>query len=335
MLENLRYKIIQAPMAGNIVSPRMVATICNNGMLGSIPSGYLTIEALRMFIRKVKYLTTNPFAVNVFIEDFRVTDTMLDKSHEIIEIEKQLGIYTNENFVVPKNISMNEYADLLIGENIPMVSCTFGFFDFEIIEKLKSHNIQIIATATTPEEAKYCAENGADAIVLQGVEAGGHQGSFLSNQLSNYSALELLAKVKALNVNCRLICAGGISEANMKVYFDNGADYVQIGSAFMLCEESLLPRFIKEYIVSKAKTKFTRDITGKYARGIENQLMKELAMSKVYDFPVQHYATSTIRKYARENLNPEYMSLWSGSNYENMKTLSLNYLLEQLKLACI
>lgn len=335
MLENLRYKIIQAPMAGNIVSPEMVATICNNGMLGSIPSGYLTLEALRTFIHKVKSLTKNQFAVNIFIEEFRATDTMLNKSNEVIAIEKQLGIYNNDSFTVPKNISMNEYIDLLIAESITIVSCTFGFFDSVTVEKLKDHNVQIIATATTLEEAKYCAENGANAIVLQGVEAGGHQGSFLSNQLSNDSTLELLAKVKALKLDCKLICAGGISETNIKVYFANGADYVQIGSAFMLCEESLLPRFIKEYIASKAKTKFTRDITGKYARGIENLLMNKLTVSQVYNFPIQHYATSSIRKYARENLNPEFMSLWCGSNYENMKILSLNYLLEQLKLACI
>ncbi len=323
MFENTKYKIIQAPMAGNITNPDLVAQICSHGMLGSIAGGYLSLEALSNFIQATKKLTTNPFIVNLFIEEQRKLQQSWPKSLEIIALEKELGIYSKDTFTEPATINMDKYIDLLIAEQVALVSCTFGFFDSKIVERLKSAGMKIVGTATTIQEVKYCAANGADAIVLQGTEAGGHQGSFLKNEPNYTTTLELLQEVKKLKLNVPLISAGGISATNMYEYFTNGATCVQLGTLFMLTQESSLPLEVKKFIELHQHTKLTKDITGKWARGVANKLMQNLYESNIYNFPRQHYATSAIRNVAKHQLNPEYLALWAGSNPKNCQINSL------------
>ena len=330
MFENIKYKIIQAPMAGNITNSDLVAQICNHGMLGSIAGGYLSLEALANFIQTTKKLTTNPFIVNFFIEEQRKLQQSWPKSLEIIALEKQLGIYNQDTFTEPVTISTDKYIDLLIAEQVALVSCTFGFFDSKIVERLKSAGIKIIGTATTVQEAKYCTANGADAIVLQGAEAGGHQGSFLKNEPNYTTALELLQETQKLKLNLPLISAGGVSPTNMHEYFTNGATCVQLGTLFMMTQESSLPLEVKQFIELHLQTKLTKDITGKWARGVVNKLMQELNGSNIYDFPRQHYATSAIRNAAKHQLNPEYLALWAGSNPDNCQINSLDETITKL-----
>lgn len=128
-----------------------------------------------------------------------------------------------------------------------------------------------------------------------------------------------------------LIVTGGIGLDEISDYLNNGADAVQLGTIFMLCQESNLPRSIKEYIIAKQTTRFTKYLTGRYARGVENLLMNELEGDYQYLFPLQHYATSELRKYARQNNLPEYMSLWAGSNPKNLQILQLETLIELIK----
>lgn len=104
----------------------------------------------------------------------------------------------------------------------------------------------------------------------------------------------------------------------MPVYFAAGCDYVQLGSAFMMTNENNLPHEIKEYIALKKHTDLTNVITGKWARGVENTLMKTISDSDIYDFPAGHYSTAKLRAYAKKTLNPEYVSLYAGSNTDNL-----------------
>lgn len=310
-------------MTGNIVNPQLVANICNNGMLGSIPAGYLSIEKLREFIIETQKLTNNPFIVNFFIEEQRNIVQYFNKPLEVIKLEKQLNADIETKFCEPTNVSMNEYIDLIIEQKIPAVSCTFVFFDSEIVAKLKTHKIKIIATATNIEEARYCATHGADAIVLQGTEAGGHQGSFLTNEPNYETSLNLLLKIKQLNLGVLLISAGGITIDDFDTYLQQGADYVQLGTVFMMTDKSSLPLEIKQFIEQNPTTTLTQNITGKWARGVSNQLTK-LLTNKTYDFPRQHYATINLRNEAKKALNPELLNLWASGNPKNCKLQSLD-----------
>lgn len=334
-LINLKYNIIQAPMAGGILNPLLVATVCNSGMLGSIPAGYLGLKALQKFIKEVKNLTKNPFMVNLFIESPRNAETTFTKSNTIIAIEQKLGGSTsNKTFIIPPTISEEDYIELLIKEKVPMVSTTFGFLSKPSVERLKENNIKIIGTATNYKEFTYLVNNHADAVILQGKEAGGHQGSFLSDAKNENTTLTLLQLVRKQNKNAVLIVAGGVSVNNMEEFFKAGANYIQLGTAFMMAEESNLPYNIKVYIAANIHTEVNKNITGKYARGVKNELMKafdKCNTNEIYGFPTQHYHTSQLRGLAKQNLNPEYLSLWVGSNQGNLKVQPLNSLILSLQ----
>lgn len=334
-LFNLKYNIIQAPMAGGIVNPSLVASVCNAGMLGSIPAGYLTITALEKFIFEVKQLTSKPFIVNLFNEPLRTKEQVFQKSHTIKALEKKLGSkQVSETFSVPATINEEDYINLLIKEKVPIVSTTFGFLNKNSIKRLKDNNIKIVGNATTSKEFTYLIANGADAVILQGFEAGGHQGSFLSDCENKSTTLELLKLVRKHHKETILIVAGGVSTKNMANFFTAGANYIQLGTTFMLTKESKLPEHIKEYILNKKVTSISKSITGRYARGIRNNLMAVLDKvdsNDIFSFPVQHYHTSEIRKLAKQVLNPEYSSVWAGENPDNLKIQLLNDLIVSLQ----
>lgn len=162
------YNIIQAPMAGNILTPEFVAKVCNSGMLGCIPGGYLDMPSLKNFIIKTKELTKVSFCLNLFIEDERKEVIQVKKSEKILKLEKDLGMSVNVMTTAPKTILHEEYVELIIKECIPVVSFTFGFFNKKLTEKLKSNGIKIIGTVTSIDEFKYCVDHGFDAVVVQG-----------------------------------------------------------------------------------------------------------------------------------------------------------------------
>ncbi len=323
---NLQKPVIQAPMAGGILSPEFTATVCNSGCLGFVAGGYLSIEDLEKNIQIVKNKINTKqtlFGVNIFIEPERTQEQILLKSKLVQELESELQLELNDSFIVPRNASENELIELLIDLNVPIASATFGFFSKENVDKLKNHGIKIIGNATSINEVIFCKNNGADAIVLQGYEAGGHQARFLSDDLNNLGSLELLKLIMAYDLEVVIIAAGGISSCNYKNYLSCGANYVQLGSAFMLTQESNVSQIIKEYIrLSNPKTNLTQNITGKWARGINNKLFDKLTEIS-YDFPIQHYLTARLRQEAKKQNNLDYQAIWLGDNPDNLHSLSL------------
>lgn len=329
---NSQYPIIQAPMAGGIVSPKFVADVSNSGIIGFIPAGYLSILQLEEFIIGVKKFLNDEaiFGINIFIEKHRSSE-IIYKPEYLINIEKELDYKSINQIQIPASIPENEYIDLIIKYSIKIISCTFGFFNKESIQRLKKHNIKIIGNATNLEEFEYCLENSADAVILQGTEAGGHQANFIDNKINLTSTKELLIEIKKRYPNSTIISTGGISPYNYKDFINLGADYVQLGTAFMLTNESSLPTKIKQFIAVSEITSLNNRITGKYARGVSNSLMEILEMVPIsHNFPIQHYITTEIRKYAKSQNNHEFMSLWVGSNPDNLELQSLKDLIKKL-----
>lgn len=319
-------------MAGGIIDANFIIKVCNSGIVGFIPSGYLTLAQLEEFIISVKKeINENAvFGINIFIEQNRIVNE-IDKPEYLINIEKKLNYKSTNKVQIPASINEIDYVDLIIKHSIKIVSCTFGFFNKKSVERLKEHNIQIIGNATNLEEFEYCLNHGADAIVVQGTEAGGHQASFINNEANLRSTKELLCEIRKTYPDTIIISTGGISINNYKEFFQLGANYVQLGTAFMLTHESSLTNVIKQSIIKLQDTSLNNKITGKYARGIRNQLMEILdAETITYDFPIQHYITTKIRKYSKSQNNHEFMSLWAGSNPDNLKLQSLDELINSL-----
>jgi nitronate monooxygenase len=332
-LFQLQYPVILGPMAGGIVNPQLVSKVCNEGFLGFIPGGYLKLNDLEKFIVETKSLLKDNslFGVNIFIESSRDNELTLKKSLQVLEIESKLNMKKEEFFKVPSTVKEEAFVDLIIAQSVPIASSTFGFFKPSSVQRLKAKGVKLIGGATSIDEVSYCLERGADAVVVQGTEAGGHQAAFLSNQKNEKKALDLLKDVKKQYADIPIIASGGISTKNLTNYLQNGADYVQLGTAFMLTHESSVSKITKEHIITKKQTVLTNVITGKWARGVKNQLIDSLTVDDGIGFPIQHYLTAGLRAEARRLSNPEYQSLWAGSNSENLQLRALEEVITEIK----
>lgn len=332
LLNKLKVPVIQAPMAGGITTPEMVACVSNHGLLGMIPSGYLSLEALENFIVKTKKLMNDEaiYGLNIFIEKIFDQKYIFDKSRDVISAENTL---TNEKvdstFTVPTAIEECDYVDMVIKHNIPVVSTTFGLLSKKSIDKLTRHNVEVIATVTSIKEAELALELNIKVLIFQGFEAGGHQASFESNQLNRMSTMSLIREASTKFTNIQMIASGGISPHNMMAFFMNGADFVQMGSIFMMSDLSGLSVTAKNHIQNNFNTIVSRKITGRYARGIVNKF--DQMNEPLYDFPTQHYHTAELRKKAKHSNCFEYASLWVGSNIDNVKIGNLNELISDIK----
>lgn len=348
MLENkiaelfrIQYPIIQAPMAGGITTAELVSSVSNHGGLGMIGAGYMTPESLRMLIREVKERTEQNFGVNLFVPTpYEITKEKIELSKQAMEpIYDALSIDKNQLVDIPTfTCTKQNYEtqiDVLIEEEVPIFSFTFGVPSKEDVQRLKDHGIVLIGTATTVKEAVEIEKLGLDAVVAQGSEAGGHRGTFLND--TDNSAIGLMSLIPQVSdtVQIPVIAAGGIMDSRgfMAAMF-LGAKAVQMGTAFLTCEESGAHPLHKEAVLQATEDEIvlTRSISGKYASGIDNQFIRTLnkKTSELPEYPIQHYLTSSIRKSAAENGNKEFMSLWSGQSPRLAKKQTVEELIHRM-----
>ncbi len=322
--------MIQAPMAG-ITTPAFVAACSEAGVLGSIGAGYLNGDQTRTFIQEVRKLTNKPFSVNLFIqEEPRIDINVLQNARLALQpIYEELGI-PNTQRVVSEEVFEGQ-IQAVIDEQVKIVSFTFGIPKKETIVRLKAHDIYLIGTSTTVEEAGVVEEAGFDAVVVQGNEAGGHRGTF-TEPMELISTRELVKKV-AESVKIPVIATGGImTSEHVQEMFNLGASLVQIGTALLTAHECGASSVHKKAILqSKEKaTTLTRAFTGKYARGLKNKFTEKLQDAEVAPYPLQHYLTLPIRQESAKQNNPEYLSLWMGENSYLAKAASVQEIVDCL-----
>lgn len=324
MWNTIKYPIIQAPMAGGVVTPELVARVSNRGLLGSIPAGYLSKDSLENFIIKTRNLTSAPVILNVFIEDYRETSIISPKPQRIIEAENRLGLSLEDSFTIPPTLHFNDYLELAIKYAIPVVSTTFGLFSPEVTTSFQQNGISVLATVTNLEEAYLAKKHNVDALIIQGSEAGGHQGSFLSTTNANQlTTLELTKQIRESNLGLSLIAAGGINLQNIYQYWDAGANFLQLGTLFMLSDCAGISHEQQSFILNKPNltTELTKGITGKWVRSLKNELFNYLDFPG-FDYPAQHYASSRLRASAKNSGNFEWAGIWLGQHdkYQLIKT---------------
>ncbi|MBM7599556.1 nitronate monooxygenase [Virgibacillus halotolerans] len=317
----IKYPIIQAGMAGGITTPELVAAVSNAGGLGNVGAGYMRAEDMRHTIRAIHKLTTQPFGVNVFNPEYPETkQDYIDQTNDLLSpIRKELG-------VAPVSISEDtpstlfaEQIDVLLEENVPVISFTFGIPSKEMIQKLKAANKILIGTATTVEEAIMNEASGMDMVVVQGSEAGGHRGTFNGSFEKAMIGTVALVPQVVDRVNIPVIAAGGIMDGRgVLASVILGAQGVQMGTAFVTSVESGAKKQHKEAILNSAEDGpvMTSAFSGKPARGVENKFITSMKQheQQLPDYPIQNTMTNAIRKEAAKQNKPEYMSLWSGQN---------------------
>ncbi|ACA87860.1 NAD(P)H-dependent flavin oxidoreductase [Shewanella woodyi] len=316
-----QYPIIQAPMAGGILSADFIAKVCEFGLLGSIPSGYLTLAQLDTLIQSVKSKTDKPFQVNLFVDHCEYPDKVA-KPAEVIEIEKHLGIFTSLDCQLPKHPSASDIIDLVIAHQVPIISTTFGVLRAKDYQRYKDAGGQVMVTVNSLDEAhKVLSEANADMIVYQNALAGGHKGGFND---AEYDVEAVMLTLKRDYPYTQLIKSGGIvNQKDIVFALEKGFDGVQIGTGFLMTQESSASQTYKQALLGVCddnQLMQTTSITGRQARGIVNELaMLELERSPL--FPQQHYATKTIREHAKSHDLPQYQSLWAGNGAVNITSL--------------
>ena len=313
-LLKIKYPFIQAPMLV-VTGPEMVAAASEQSCLGSLPLGYSSADKAAERIRSVKQRTNKSFAVNLFA---------YEKPDAIPDIEPSVLKKFYQKFGVPffdhipatdPYTSYEDLIDLIIEEEIPVVSFHFGVPSGTVIEKLHQNNIATICTATCVEEAKMIEQAGIDIVVAQGTEAGANKGSFLNGN-PQIGLMALLPQV-CDTVRIPVVAAGGMMQArSIAAAFMLGAEGVQMGSLFLRSEESGAPSSWKEAIANATDTStvLTRAWSGRYGRCILNRLVEDMPEHEIYPSPIQNYLTNKIREAGRKENVAEIQSLWAGQS---------------------
>ncbi|MBB6285047.1 nitronate monooxygenase [Geobacillus subterraneus] len=335
MFSTLPVPIIQAPMAGGVSTPELAAAVSNAGGLGFLAGGYKTAEAMRTEIHKLRTLTDRPFGVNVFVPgDKTVDEKALEHYRAVLDAEaERLGAAVGE----PKwdDDDWQAKLDVLLQEQVPVASFTFGCPDKAVIAALQKAGAFVIVTVTSVEEAHIASEAGADALCVQGVEAGGHRASFRNDpeQDEAIALFPLLADVRAA-VRLPLVAAGGIMDGRgIAAALKAGASAVQLGTAFLRCPESGAHPLHKQALADPrfTETAVTRAFTGRPARGLANRFMAEYSDLAPAAYPQVHHMTKPLRAAAAKAGDPKGMSLWAGEGYRMARELPAAELVEELK----
>jgi nitronate monooxygenase len=331
----IEYPIIQAGMAGGATSPQLVAAVSRAGGLGTLGAAYMTAEQLRAAIREVRQLTDRPFGVNLFIpEPYHVEEPAGDVARVMNEVRDELGLPPNPQ-VTSHAEPFEEQMAVVLEERVPVFSFTFGIPAPEWMAELKRRDILVVGTATTVREAKALEESGADMVVAQGSEAGGHRGSFLHDAASNQIGTMALVPQVADAVRIPVIAAGGIMDGRgIAASLALGASGVQMGTAFLTCLESTAHARHKQELLQSTdeSTVITRVFSGKPARGIRNAFIEALSPheNNIPPFPVQNAFTRDIRQAAAKQQRSEYLSLWAGQASSLCRAVSAEELMQQL-----
>jgi nitronate monooxygenase len=340
-LLKIEYPVIQAPMAGGITTSKLVVEVSNAGGLGMIGAGYMTPIQIREQIKEIKPLTSEPFGINLFVpNEFTYTKSEVKSAIQKLQpIRTQLHINKENNIDIPTcnqvMETFNEQIKVVIEERVPVCSFTFGIPSKEIISELKMNGIILIGTATTVEEAIEAQKSGMDMVVVQGSEAGGHRGNFISQSQDSLIGLMSLIPQVVDHVTIPVIAAGGIMDGRgLMASLCLGALGVQMGTAFLTCFESGAHPIYKDAIMHAKENQIvlTRAFSGKYARGIKNKFIEEMEKHEdsLPDFPVQNALTQPIRKAATSQQNPEYLSLWSGQSPRLARNQSVKMLFKTI-----
>ncbi len=313
VLDRLAHPIVQAPMAGGPSTPELAAAVCEAGGLGFLASGYRSAAQTRDAIGAVRERTGRPFGVNVFVPgDATVDQRELARFLERLRPEaERYGASVGEARF--DDDDWQAKLELLSADAVAVVSFTFGCPPADAVGSLHDAGSEVWVTATTPAEARLAAEAGADAIVLQGVEAGGHRGSFLDGDEGEAFGILALLRLAARDVDLPLVAAGGIPDgAGVAAVLVAGAAAAQLGTAFMCADEAGTDPAQRRALQSERPTRLTRAFSGRRARGIVNSFMDELSDGAPFAYPHVHYATAPLRAAAREQGDPDGFNLWAG-----------------------
>ena len=313
------WPLIQAPMAGAQGSAMAIA-VCEAGALGSLPAAMLAPEPLGAELAAIRAATARPFNLNFFCHAPPAADAAQEARWRaaLAPYFAEHGIDAAAIPAGPGRRPFDADAAAIVEQfRPPVVSFHFGLPPPELLARVKATGAKLLSSATTVEEARWLEAQGVDAVIAQGTEAGGHRGHFLSHDLTLQAGTFALLPQVAAAVRVPVIAAGGIADAaGIRAALALGAAGVQIGTAYLLCGESLVSPLHRAALRGDGPTALTNLFTGRPARGIVNRLMRERGplSDAPPAFPLATAAIAPLRAAAERAGSTDFSPLWSGQN---------------------
>src|SRR5881628_3062515 len=316
----LSHPIIQAPLAGGGDTPALVAAVAEAGALGFIGAAYLTPPQIAESARAVRARTARPFGINLFapVPAAAAPSDLRPALERVAPFYAELGLAPPE-IPVSASGTFDKQFEAALASGASAFSFTFGMLPASAREAVQARRMFRIGTATTVDEALALEKAGVDAIVTQGSEAGGHRGTFGGDFDAAMVGTVALVPQVVDAVTVPVIASGGIMDGRgIAAALALGASGVQMGTAFLTCDEAGIPEAYKAAILGAREddTRLTRAFSGRPARGIVNRFMREVERAGVADailpFPLQNALTRPLRNAAARQGRADFLSLWAG-----------------------
>lgn len=331
----LRIPVIAAPMAGGVNTPALAAAVANAGGVGSFGFAYSAPERIEADLVATKKLTSGPINANFFVFS-PVVMPDADLQQAALLALRELPNTEHCNLQVPKSPyfpDLNRLLEPVWRQQPAILTFHFGIPSAEILGQAKSLGISVGITATSLTEALAIEAAGADFVVAQGIEAGGHRGIFNPDAADGALSVEALVTQLAGELAIPVVAAGGLMTGQaVRRVLNAGASAAQLGTAFLCCDESGASSAHKAYLREEGArgTVLTKAFSGRPARGIQNAFIRQMRGRDVLPFPVQNTMTSPIRSLALQRNDGEYQSLWAGTAYAQTRSMSASALMETL-----
>ena len=336
-LFGIDFPLIQAPMAG-AQGAKLAIAVSNAGGLGSLPCAMLSLDAMNKELGEIKAQTTKPYNVNFFCHTPPVPSEEREARWRaaLAPYYAEFGIDAASIPAGPGRAPFTSaVADLLSKFKPAVVSFHFGLPSSTLMQRVRAWGGKIISSATTVDEARWLEDHGVDAVIAQGLEAGGHRGIFLNSDLTTQVGTFALLPQIVKGVKVPVIAAGGIADARgVAAAMALGAAGVQIGTAYLLCPEASTSAVHRAVLKSAGAghTALTNLFTGRPARGMVNRVMRELGSinSAAPEFPLATSAIAPLRAKAESQGSGDFSPLWSGQNAGGCKEMPAAELTREL-----
>jgi nitronate monooxygenase len=308
--------IVQAPMAGGPSTPALTAAVSDAGGYGFVAAGYLSAAGLAEAIARTRTLTGAPFGVNLFVPSPPGDPAQVADYAEALKPEaERLGVALGE--ARWEDDAYDAKLAVVESTHVHLVSFTFGCPTSEIIERLHLANVQVAVTVTSVLEAELAADAGTDLLIVQGTEAGGHQGSFADLAANHRPLLTLLEEIRE-TTGVPMIGTGGVMTGrDAAAVLGAGAVAVQLGTALLCTPEAGTSALYRDALLDGRypDTILTRAYSGRLARGLANRFALEHHEQAPQAYPEVHHLTRPLRAAATKAGDASVPNFWAGTGW--------------------
>ena len=330
ILDQVPLPVVLAPLAGGPSTPELTAAVTDAGGLGFLAGGYLSAPELARRLARTRELTQRPIAVNLFaVPEHPDAGGAVERYAARVRPDAA----TVDAEPGPASFDDDDWdakVDLLCSTPVPAVSFTFGLPGRSVVDRLHEAGSEVWVTVSRPDDAVRAQGVGADLLVAQGLEAGGHRGGLDDDPTTAIGLLPLLQLLREVT-DLPLVATGGIATGRgVAAVLAAGARAAALGTAFLDCPEAGTSAVHRDALYGDGPTAFTRAFTGRTARGIRNAFMDAHGADAPAAYPELHHVTAPMRKAARERGEPGLVNLWAGQTYPLTRSVPAGQLVRRL-----